>query len=568
MSAYQKPTENLVDFNSSVFKTANEGTLTLSQAKGLFLGRTGTPNSVATTTTFNGGDIYVKGVRVGLGSGSFVSNVSVGTNALIANTAGTLNTAVGANTLASNVLCFFNTAIGYSALTSTGVGTHGFENTAVGAYCLTTNTIGDENSAVGSAAYYSNTTGINLSGIGYSAGFKNTTGSYNTNLGWGSGYTNTTGNYNTYVGVGVANPITTAFNNCTALGALTVIGASSSTAIGYGSTTTIANSIVLGTASETAYFPGTVATISLNTTNNVSINGAVFGVGSGGSNSLFSGATVGTGQGANNTLYGRNSYSVSISDGSSTNNTIVGSTAGSNNADWGIMNDHTIIGYNSGGVGATSLLQQINITCLGSGANVINGSSNSTAIGYGSQATLANQIMLGRTQETVYCSGIPTTGATTYTSLVLSSGLQLQTVYTSQPTANQLGYRIALSNVAISALTTTTPASFGALSLTVGTWSINFTFELLNSSVSSPVTAQTYYFSTASGGSYASTRISNTGTFRKQSTETWAIGDNPAVSASSVYVATSSISIYPTIQLAFTGGTITGAGWASATRIA
>ena len=90
---------------------------------------------------------------------------------------------------------------------------------------------------------------------------------------------------------------------------------------------------------------------------------------------------------------------------------------------------------------------------------------------------------------------------------------------------------------------------------------------MLNSSLSSPVTEQTYYFTTASGGAYPFTRIVNTGTFRRQSTETWVSGDTPAVSASSVYVATATISIYPTILLAFTGGTITGAGWASATRI-
>jgi hypothetical protein len=560
-SAYSPPTENLVDFNSSVFKTANEGSLTLSQAKGLFLGRTGTPNSVATTTTFNGAltttgkinNVVIQddavgsgGLKIGIdnsigatllpscvflgdrlkygGSPSYTNNNTFVGSDIMPAIGGDIQrcVAIGQSIFQTSQNQADNVAIGYFSCNGGG----SQNTTAVGSNSCRS-TAAANNTAVGSSALRANTTGTNNVAVGYNAFLTGAT-----------------------------------FSNSTALGAATVIGASTSTAIGYGATTTIANSIVLGTATETAYFPGTVINTSLRTTSNIVVNGAAIGIGNGviSDGNIYIGNGDGNlGSGGSNTMIGRNQ--LAPTDALSVKNTFLGTNSGLNTAQTGQV-ENTIIGafnYNQ----ATAYA---NTSCLGY-ACVIGGNF-STAIGSGATTTLANQIMLGRTQETVYCSGIPTTGATTYTSLVLSSGLQLQTVYTSQPTANQLGYRIALSNVAISALTSTTPASFGALALTVGTWSINFTFELLNSSVSSSVTAQTYYFSTASGGSYASTRILNTGTFRKQSSETWAIGDNPAVSASSVYVATSSISIYPTIQLAFTGGTITGAGWASATRIA
>lgn len=52
MTTYEPPTQNLRNFNSSVFKSANDIALTLAQAKSLFLGRTGNPTSTANSTTF------------------------------------------------------------------------------------------------------------------------------------------------------------------------------------------------------------------------------------------------------------------------------------------------------------------------------------------------------------------------------------------------------------------------------------------------------------------------------------------------------------------------------------
>ena len=124
-----------------------------------------------------------------------------------------------------------------------------------------------------------------------------------------------------------------------------------------------------------------------------------------------------------NTLYGRGSFLVSSADGSSQRNTVVGASAASNNAGWSIMTDHTVVGYGAGGVGASPAALQLAITCIGSGANVLNGSSYSTAIGYASQASMSNQIVLGTSTETVYCPGVPTQGTTPGISLVAAGGI-------------------------------------------------------------------------------------------------------------------------------------------------
>ena len=67
MVSYIKPIENLSQFNSSVFK---QDTLTQLQASSLYLGRTGTPTSVATTTTFTGSLVGNNGLSITNGTAS------------------------------------------------------------------------------------------------------------------------------------------------------------------------------------------------------------------------------------------------------------------------------------------------------------------------------------------------------------------------------------------------------------------------------------------------------------------------------------------------------------------
>ena len=54
MADYFPPTENLPSFNSSVFYTDTGAGISQAQADTLYLGRVGTPNSIASATSFAG----------------------------------------------------------------------------------------------------------------------------------------------------------------------------------------------------------------------------------------------------------------------------------------------------------------------------------------------------------------------------------------------------------------------------------------------------------------------------------------------------------------------------------
>ena len=111
------------------------------------------------------------------------------------------NTAVGAYTLTSDTLGEFNTAIGVGALAGN---TTGNGNTASGVDALSANTTGAENTAVGFNSLQQNTTGIGNTANG-NAALGSNTGSYNTAIGDGALHLNTTGSYNLAVGSGAGS---------------------------------------------------------------------------------------------------------------------------------------------------------------------------------------------------------------------------------------------------------------------------------------------------------------------------------------------------------------------------
>ena len=371
--------------------------------------------------------------------------------------------------------------------------------------------------------------------------------------------TNTYSSYSdaVVVGNGCANTGTVAntANKITLLGATTSAANNESTAIGYGATATLANSIVLGRSTETVYCPGT--NVSLYTTKNISVNGIGIGIGSeilGNANVYIGQGSASAGAGSNNTIVGRNSYTQALAY-SGVYNTFLG--AGSGGAVNTTLNYNTIIGGNS----YPSVTNYDNASCLGYGCSI--GGASSTAIGVNAATTVANQIMLGTTAEFVECSGTSTTNGC----LKLNGGLKLQTAYGAVPSSTMLGYRISLSAIAITSFTSGVSQTIGSLALTVGVWSLNYTFELLaDASVST--TQQAFFFSNQSGSAatYA-TRRDNTGTTRFHSAITYANTDRPAYSGGGTYYASSAITLYPAINITFSTGALTGTGYASATRI-
>jgi Chaperone of endosialidase len=140
-------------------------------------------------------------------------NTAIGASALKSNTAGLGNTASGAYALYSNTAGDNNSASGAYAL---GFNTTGSDNAASGAYALYSNTTGSDNTASGSDALHSNTGNYNTASGAGALDF-NTTGSANTANGANALIFNTTGGFNTASGNSALYNNITGSNN-TALG--------------------------------------------------------------------------------------------------------------------------------------------------------------------------------------------------------------------------------------------------------------------------------------------------------------------------------------------------------------
>ena len=346
MTTYTGPTENLRDFNSSVFKSANESTLTLGQAKALFLGRTGNPTSTAISTSFTGGDLLIGGARFGLGGGRIASNIAVGNSSLNGNTTGTSNVGVGTNTLVANTGGSRNVAVGFEAFKT---GTIYNNSIALGA---STVVAGNQAVAIGYLATASDSQ-IVLGTAAETVLCKGTTGNGSL-IASRDIYVN-----NVRVGLGNGSVSTN-----------TQFGNTSMTAVTGG------NNCAFGQSALEAITSGNL--------------NCAFGVGA------FKTATTGV----KNTCIG---YLAGSTIGTNSNdNTMIGNIAGTNIN--GVSSQNTFVGSQSG---RSSLSTVQNATALGFQSRCDYGSS--TVIGIGATATAANQIVLGRSTEFVECAGTDAT---------------------------------------------------------------------------------------------------------------------------------------------------------------
>ena len=143
-------------------------------------------------------------------------NSAFGTFALASNTTGYGNSAFGSGAADTNTTGSFNTATGFLALGSAfalGDGTiaTGSDNTALGAFSLSSNTQGNFNTAIGDEALFNNTSGEFNTGVGTAALSVNTGGSFNTAIGHDA-LGSSTGSGNTALGDEAGFNVTTASN--------------------------------------------------------------------------------------------------------------------------------------------------------------------------------------------------------------------------------------------------------------------------------------------------------------------------------------------------------------------
>jgi hypothetical protein len=371
-------------------------------------------------------------------------NVAIGGGAIQRGMTGTIGlVAIGGLAMRGGATnCEFNIAIGGGAIQGAiqdgashniglayntfvnGIGSNSVSNIAIGRdsmyYGVASNV--SYNIGIGDSAMYgsdseNNITGSNNIAIGQQSLRDITSGQYNTAIGDNSGGTTLNNRYNTFLGSGAD---------------VTTHGINYSTAIGYNSLITQSNQIVLGTSAETIFFCGAndgsynPITIGVTGSNGFGSTGSYiqfsdgstqFSAGeglwkSGSSNSIYNINSGAVGIGTSNPNAG---YSLDVSgtiflsdvsnnlvinmntnDGSD-NNIVIGNSTNTLDGSYNIA-----IGYNSMVSGTTGN----HITCIGSGTNVlISGATGSTAIGYNSLITQSNQIVLGTSAETIYCSG-------------------------------------------------------------------------------------------------------------------------------------------------------------------
>ena len=298
-SIYLKITDAALTYltiNDAAAEFANY--LTIIDASSTYLSRIGVATSIADSTSFNGGDIFIQGIRAGVGNYISTQDVSLNTcfgkNCLMnTNSLSLKNSAFGTNALkaaiSTNGTCAFgngsleavitgdgNTAIGANALKNlTGYVNNSIRNTAVGSNALGNIVTGSKNAVFGDGAglAISSSTCNENTLIGYLANGNSSGGSYNTFI--GSSASETVGGVSSSTALG-AYSVTGAYYS-TALGAYSTSNHQFSTAIGGGSgllsplvpsgtpgaTTTANHQIMLGTSAETVVCPGTDASGSL-----------------------------------------------------------------------------------------------------------------------------------------------------------------------------------------------------------------------------------------------------------------------------------------------------------------
>lgn len=373
---------------------------------------------------------------VSLGGGGLVSNIGLGTSALLSNTTGSFNTAGGQNALRNNTSGGSNVALGAGALQANSTASF---NVAVGASALSSNTTGTQNTSIGTNAMKNNVSGSGNTANGYHALLASTASSKNSAFGAFTLSSNTSGTDNTSVGYAALNFNTTGIQN-TAIGANTLqnntIG-NSNNAFGYGalsSNTSGSQNIAFGNTALVSNTTGShnqaIGNYSLYTNSTGTYNAAL------GTSSMYSNTTgnynVAVGFGG---LYGNINGSLNVAVGadalrlntSGSLNTAIGGQTLAGNID-GLGN--SAIGYqalqmlnmgnNSTALGKHSLRNTtqgtnitaagvesglnnfygINNTFIGVGADVSVSSlsyTNSTAIGFAAVVDSDNKVRIGNT---------------------------------------------------------------------------------------------------------------------------------------------------------------------------
>ena len=349
------------------------------------------------------------GINAGTGASNTGTNNSfIGRSAGFANTTGSFNSFVGANAGQANTTgssnSFFGTSAGFDNTT-------GNSNSFVGAFAGQNNTTGSNNSFFGAGAGFDNLTGSSNSFFGTGAGNNNTTGFSNSFFGLSAGFFNTTGAGNSFFGRNAGNANTTGASNSffgESAGQANTTGISNSffgRNAGFANTTGFSNSFFGESAGDSNTTGGSNSFFGRNAgdSNTTGASNSFFGESAGQANTTgFGNSFFGRNAGFANTTGATNSF-VGASAGSfnttGASNSFIGTNAGNANT---LGDNNSFFGRNAGETNTTG----DNNTVIGKDADVGSGVLTfATALGSGAVVSNSNNVVLGRTADTVRIPG-------------------------------------------------------------------------------------------------------------------------------------------------------------------
>lgn len=332
---------------------------------------------------------------------SVSNNLAIGFNVLEKNTSGLYNTAVGGFSLITNTIGSKNTSLGGYSLQDNVSGSY---NTAIGFYSLRQNTTGNSNTAVGESSLQGNISGVGNTALGAYTLMVNTSGKYNVAIGIGAMYRNTYGEGNVACGPYSLHDNTSGYNNvAVGYSALTKnTTAWENTAVGLGA---MANNTT-GIQNTSVGFRALSGNISGKSNNAFGVR-SLWGNTSGNWNvAIGDSALLSNIEGSKNVAIGYKAmfknirwdnvavgFYAMVSNTEGFDNTAVGMTSMSGNTT-GVGN--TAVGKNALSANKTGS----NNTAIGFKANVNDGLTNATAIGYDALANSSNKIVLGNSNAT------------------------------------------------------------------------------------------------------------------------------------------------------------------------
>ena len=203
------------------------------------------------------------------------------------------------------------------------------------------------------------------------------------------------------------------------------------------------------------------------------------------------------------------------------------------------------------GRNASTSTASTSCTVIGANSSVPSSCDTSTAIGYGATATSSNQIVLGRSSETVIIPNQIRFSKSSYSFPFSSNQIQ--------------GYYLLMVGSSTSLTTATTTNILATSTIPIGVWRIDFSIQMTADTAGTITNSR----SVVSASTASLSPLPYTGSsLRSHVSEVYAIGDIQIINGSFTLTQSTAGVIYLNVLRTFATGTFSCIGTISATRIA